>query len=47
MVSEVRTGADGARGSNVTHSQDIGRPAFVFPLQKSSLMGETCLSGPR
>ena len=31
MVSEFRTGTDGARGSNVTHSHDIGRPAFVFP----------------
>ena len=29
--SEVRTSAVGVRGSDVAHSQDIGRPAFVFP----------------
>ena len=29
--SEVRTSAVGVRGSDVAHSQDIGRPTFVFP----------------
>ena len=29
--SEVRTSAIGVRGSYVAHSQDIGRPAFIFP----------------
>ena len=30
-TSEVRTDTAEARGSDMAHSQDIGRPAFVFP----------------
>ena len=37
--SEVKTSAIGVRGSDVAHSQHIGRSTFVFPLLEGKFDG--------